>query len=109
MGISIEGGVGTEKGASSLCPGDVDRVQVQIPSVDGGDEDLTMELTAACAHGRGKGRGVLSGGRRALASSCRKLGAEWGNGAEGAELPIRGGRRGRRAHSHGGAEGSGLS
>ncbi|ONM02776.1 hypothetical protein ZEAMMB73_Zm00001d031363 [Zea mays] len=109
MRISIEGGVGTEKGAPSLCPGEVDRVQVRIPSVDGGDGDLTMELTAAWAHDRGKGRGVLSRGRRALASSCRKLGAEWGNGVEGAELPIRGGRRGRRAHIHGGAEGSGLS
>jgi hypothetical protein len=109
MGISIEGGVGTEKGAPSLCPGEVDRVQFRIPSVDGGDGDLTMELTAACVHGRGKGRGVLSGGRRVLASSCRKLDAEWGNGAEGAELPIGGGRRGHRAHSHGGAEGSGLS
>jgi hypothetical protein len=61
MGISIEGGVGTEKGAPSLCPGEVDRVQVRIPSVDGGDGDLTMELTAACAHDRGKGRGMLSG------------------------------------------------
>jgi hypothetical protein len=109
MGISIEGGVGTEKGAPSLCPREVDRVQVRIPSFDGGDGDLTMELTTACAHDRGMGTGVLSGGRRALASSCRKLGAEWGNGVEGAELPIRGGRRGRRAHNHGGAEGSGLS
>ena len=81
MGISIEGGVGTEKGAPSLCAGEVDRVQVRIPSVDGGGGDLTMELTAAWAHDRGKGRGVLSGGRSALASSCRKLGAEWGNGA----------------------------
>jgi hypothetical protein len=95
MGISIEGGVGTEKGAPSLCLGEVDRVQVRITSVDGEDRDLTMELTVACAHHREKGRGVLSGGRRALASSCRKLGAEWGNGVEGVELPIRGGRRGR--------------
>ena len=49
MGISIEGGVGTEKEASSLCSGEVDRVQVRIPSINGGDGDLTMELTAACA------------------------------------------------------------